>query len=119
MNDLLDMLIGFDTVMSGRSNYPPYNIYQNEDLYTLEIAVAKSSKEDLEKNKLLISAKKKVIEETRKYLTQNLGLRSFTRSFHLAPYIEVKDINLKDGILIINLEKVLPEELKPKVLPIG
>ena len=123
MNDLLNMLIGFDTVMSGRSNYPPYNIYQDEAKYTLELAVAGFSKEDLEvsieKNKLLISAKKKVIEETRKYLTQNLGLRSFTRSFHLAPYIEVKDINLKDGILIINLEKVLPEELKPKVLPIG
>ena len=55
MNDLLDMLIGFDTVMSGRSNYPPYNIYQNEDLYTLEIAVAGFSKEDLE-----VSIEKKI-----------------------------------------------------------
>ena len=123
MNDLLNMLIGFDTVMSGRSNYPPYNIYQDEAKYTLELAVAGFSKEDLEvsveKNRLTISAKKNYIEEKRNYLTNTLGLRSFTRSFHLGPYIEVESVNLKDGILKIDLEKVIPEELKPKVLPIG
>ena len=123
MNDLLKMLIGFDTVMSGRSNYPPYNIYQDEAKYTLELAVAGFSKEDLEvsveKNRLTISAKKNYIEEKRNYLTNTLGLRSFTRSFHLGPYIEVESVNLKDGILKIDLEKVIPEELKPKVLPIG
>ena len=123
MNDLLNMLIGFDTVMSGRSNYPPYNIYQDEAKYTLELAVAGFSKEDLEvsvdKNRLTIYAKKNNIEEKRNYLTNTLGLRPFTRSFHLGPYIEVESVNLKDGILKIDLEKVIPEELKPKVLPIG
>ena len=52
-------------------------------------------------------------------IVQGLGYRSFTRVFQLAPYVEVTELKLKDGILTIWLERVLPEELQPKILKIA
>ena len=125
-NDLLNMLIGFDPYFrntKGYDNYPPYNIYEDGDKYRLEIAVAGFSKKDLEvvaqNSTLKITARKDKDRNGSTPIVQGLGYRSFTRVFQLAPYVEVTDLKLKDGILTIWLERVLPEELQPKILKIA
>ena len=124
--ELLNMLIGFDPYFREKrefNNYPPYNIYEDGNKYQLEIAVAGFSKKDIEithqNSTLRIAAQKKTERKHLKPVVRGLGARSFTRVFQLAPYVEVTDIKLKDGILTVWLEKVLPDELKPKILQIA
>tara|TARA_R100000234_G_C4955609_1_gene159375 strand:- start:247 stop:654 length:408 start_codon:yes stop_codon:yes gene_type:complete len=125
-NELFNMLIGFDPYFREKrefNKYPPYNIYEDGNKYRLELAVAGFSKKDIEitqqNSTLKIAAQKKNELKHLKPVVRGLGARSFSRVFQLAPYVEVTDIKLKDGILTIWLEKVLPEELKPKVLQIA
>ncbi len=136
-NELWNALIGFDTIFNtaNKSNYPPYNIYKTVDTYTLEIAVAGFEKDEivvsLDDAKLKISAQKKEEKKTctcnkqncvcseKETIIRNLASRSFTKVFHLAQYTDVTSVNLKNGVLTIMLEKVIPEELKPKVFEIG
>ena len=117
--------IGFDTLFNDlyrmqhvdrASGYPPYNMTKNDNIYKLKMAVAGISKEDLdivrEKNTLTItgSAEDESTDET---LHKGIASRNFKRSFNLADDIEIKDAKLKDGMLSIELERVVPEEDKP------
>jgi len=117
--------IGFDTLfndlyrmqhMDRATGYPPYNMTKNDNIYKLKMAVAGISKEDLdivrEKNTLTItgSAEDESTDET---LHKGIASRNFKRSFNLADDIEIKDAKLKDGMLSIELERVVPEEDKP------
>ena len=84
-NELLNMLIGFDSYFLNKetlTNYPPYNIYENDNKYRLELAVAGFSKKDidviLQNSKLKITAKKKK-ETDEKAIYRGLGSRAFTR----------------------------------------
>jgi len=124
-NELFNMLIGFDPYFREKrefNKYPPYNIYEDDNKYRLELAVAGFSKKDIEvtaqNSTLKITAHKKNERKDEKPIVRGLGQRSFTRVFQLAPYVEVTDVKLKDGILTIWLEKILPDELKPKILKI-
>lgn len=108
------------------SNYPPYNIVKhNENIYTIEIAVAGFKQGDisieLKEDQLIIEGKQNLIDpddETKEYLHRGISSRSFVRYFTLAEHVEVRDAKQEDGVLIISLERIVPEEKKPKSIAI-
>ena len=121
-----EKLLGHVNAVSAYVNaFPPHNIVRlNDSTYRIEMAVAGYSVDDLDVTldgqTLIIKgnrAKKENLGET--VLWSGIAGRSFTRSFLLHHYVQVKDIDVKDGILTINLVYEIPESLKPKKLPIG
>lgn len=115
----LDPLL--DNIAASSSNYPPYNIIENGDIYQIEMAVAGFKESDLtiefKQNRLTVSGAKQS-KEDKTYRYQGLASRSFLRSFLLPEHTVVKGALLKDGMLTIDLQYVLPEELKPRQIPI-
>jgi len=118
--------VGFDRLFNemlktqsrGKSvpQYPPYNLIKDGESYTIEMAMAGLTDKDidivLEERTLTISYDK--TEETRENLVhQGLAQRSFKRSFNLADDIEIKKATLKNGLLSVEMERVIPEEKKP------
>ena len=100
------------------SNYPPYNIVKiDAENFSVEIAVAGFSKKDIsitkEKEVLLIEGSKENLNEDTEYVHRGLSGRTFNRKFTLADDIEVKGADMKDGILSVSLERIVPEEDKP------
>jgi molecular chaperone IbpA len=132
-SDLLHdpFFIGFDKVLSklasstpGQSNnYPPYNIIKTEENhYELQLAIAGFSLEDLEvelKDGLLVVEGKKEDEDKAEYIHKGISARAFRRTFTLADTIVVNSADLKDGILTILLENIVPEEKRPRKIAIG
>jgi molecular chaperone IbpA len=107
-----------------RSNYPPYNIVKTgDDTFTIELAVAGFSREnlDVEIKENILSVKGAKEEETAKrvYVHQGLASRTFERHFTLADHVEVVDGDIVDGVLVINLERIVPDILKPKKINLG
>lgn len=104
-------------------NFPPYSLVKRDDFnYELEMAVAGFNKSDLEivasKNRLSVVGIKPE-KDDREYIVKGIAGRSFTREFVLADTIVVREVNLVDGILTIVLENVVPEEQKPRKVPIN
>ena len=101
-------------------SYPPYNIRKDGDKIYVELAVAGLSKDDINielvEGTLNISHESKVSDK--KYMHRGIAERDFRLQFTLAEYIEVKGAKLKNGLLIIDLEKVIPEDKKPKTIKI-
>lgn len=102
--------------------YPPYNIRKIEDnKYVIEMAVAGFSKTDieisLENNKLVIGGKTADDQENN-YLFKGIANRAFSRTFVLDEKIEVKDASMINGMLKLFLEKIIPEENKPKKISV-
>jgi len=101
------------------SNYPPYNIVKiDAENFSVEVAVAGFGKKDIsitkEKEVLLIEGNKKDnLNEDTEYVHRGLSGRTFSRKFTLADDIEVKGADMKDGILSVSLERIIPEEDKP------
>lgn len=108
---------------SSFSGYPPYNIVAtDENRYTIEIAVAGFGQEDLDiqvdQNQLVIEGNIEEKEE-RKYLHKGISARRFSKKFTLADHVQVQSAKVKNGLLIVELERVIPEELKPRRIPIA
>ena len=109
----------------GTTNYPPYNIVKyREDKFSIEVAVAGFKEGDifieLEKNQLTVRGEKAVnLDEPFEYLHRGISSRNFNRTWTLADHVEVKDANVSDGILTISLERIIPEEQKPKRIEIN
>jgi molecular chaperone IbpA len=108
------------------SFYPPHNILKhNDNKFVLELAVAGFTQEDLhvvlDKNTLVVTGNKKKDDSSDSvaYLHKGIGTRSLNKSFVLERYLVVKDVKLSDGILKVTLERVVPEEEKPRILEIG
>jgi len=104
-------------------NFPPYSLVKKDDFnYELEMAVAGFNQKDLEivasKNRLSVVGMKPEKDE-REYIVKGIAGRSFAREFVLADTIVVREVNLTDGILTIQLENVVPEEQKPRKISIG
>jgi len=116
---LLDSALRSDAVSSA---YPPYNIeVLDENRYAITLAVAGFTQADLDinvENGVLTVRGKQAKEEERKYLYQGIAQRSFERKFNLADYVEVKDAAFSNGLLTINLEKEIPEAMKPRTIAI-
>ena len=104
------------------SNYPPYNIIKNdEDHYTIEMAVAGFTDEDidvtLEDAQITVTGKAKEQDDT-KLLHRGIANRSFTRQFTLADTIEIEAANLQHGMLTLSLKNIIPDSKKSKKIKI-
>lgn len=125
--------IGFDSIFdeinrltaSQTTNYPPYNIVKvDDDRFNIEIAVAGFREGDLsvvvEKSNLTIKGEQKTdIDSPTEYLYRGISARSFTRSFTLADHVEVVGATVENGILTVQLERVVPDADKPKLIEIA
>lgn len=106
--------------------YPPYNIEKyGDDSYRIVMAVAGFSMDDLEiileDGVLNVSGSIKGQEKQSdvQFLHKGIGTRAFRQNFRLADYIEVKGAEMKDGMLGIELARIVPEEKKPRMIPIA
>ena len=116
----------FETALRNEpgSSYPPYNVEKHgDDQYRIVIAAAGFQEEDLEleveKGVLTISGGKRDANEDVTYLYQGIAQRAFKLSFRLADHIEIKAAGLSNGLLSIDLLRVIPEEAKAKRIPIN
>jgi len=105
------------------TNYPPYNIikYDNNN-FALEVAVAGFQLDeidvDVEGNNLTVTGEKSANKEEVNYIYKGISTRSFKRTIPLGDHVIVKDAVIKNGMLIINLEREIPEALKPRKIAI-
>ncbi len=100
-------------------NYPPYNIKKIDDThYVIEMAVAGFGQTDLDieidGGKLIVKGNVNSTEQEDSFLFKGIAARAFTRTFALNDQVEVKDAEIFNGMLKIALERLIPEEKKPK-----
>ena len=104
------------------NSYPPYNVIKyDEDTYEIEVAVTGFDKDEvsveINQNQLIVKGHRKDDESVEpSYIHRGLASRDFTRTWTLAEFIEVKEGTIKNGVLTIELKRVVPEALKPRVL---
>jgi molecular chaperone IbpA len=118
---MLDQIADFD---NEAATYPPYNIERlTENEYRITMAVAGFGKEDVEievkENTLSIRGEKKEADREHTFLHRGIASRAFERRFQLADHVEVKGADVKDGLLSVDLEREVPERLKPRMIQIG
>lgn len=133
LSQLNRALIGFDNLFDNfeqrmsnqlNNNYPPYNIAKlDEDSYEIQIAVTGFDKDEItveiDQNQLIVrGAHTAPADETIEYLHRGLAARDFTRSWTLAEHMEVGEGSIKNGVLTVELKRVVPESLKPRQLKI-
>ena len=138
-NSLRPFSIGFDDMfdqfenmlgnggLSMQSNYPPYNIRRTgQDKYSIEVALAGFSKNDVEvefEDNLLTVRTKQVDKSENKnddgeIIHKWISQRHFARSFTIADDVKVNGAQLKDGLLTIACERIIPEHKKRKLIEI-
>ena len=102
--------------------YPPFDLVQEgEDRYRITLAVAGFRPEEIEvtaQQNLLIVAGRKQDEDGTRYIHRGIAARAFERRFGLADYVQVRNAQLSDGILSIELEREIPEAMKPRKIEI-
>lgn len=132
LSQLNRALIGFDRMfdayesrLHNSTGYPPYNIVRiEENKYLIEMAVAGFRKDEIaveiEQNQLTIKGQSDTLNEnqTRDYIYRGLSSRDFVRTFPLAEHIVVKEARMENGVLTVELERVIPEALKARVVDI-
>jgi molecular chaperone IbpA len=122
---LLSTFEEFDTLLTTKTQtYPPYNIIKEDECnYTIEIAVSGFKRDEIEitseGGRLTVNGAIKTSRSTENFLHRGIGTRDFFHKFVLAETIVVKDADLVDGLLVIKLENVIPEDKKPRKIPIG
>lgn len=121
MANLLDNL---SRAEQNQPSYPPYNIeLTGEDKYRITMAVAgfDPAEISLEVNQsiLTVSANKPVDKQDKTYLYQGIAARSFERRFQLADHVQVQSANYHNGLLHVDLQRIIPEALKPRSIPIA
>jgi molecular chaperone IbpA len=103
-------------------SYPPYDILKlDEDTYRISLAIAGFTKEDIDVSvdNGTLNIKGEIVEVTdAEVVHKGIAGRKFTRSFALGEYMEVTGADMKDGMLHINVERIVPEEKKPKSIKI-
>ena len=119
MAQLLDQANRVDQTPS----YPPYNIESIDDNnYRITLALAGFSDQDLEitseQNTLTVKGKKDSDVEG-KFIHRGIANRSFERRFQLADHVKVRSANMNNGLLHIQLEREIPEAMKPRTIAIG
>ena len=110
MDDYLDRFFNMDTT----SNYPPYNIVQINNVESrLEIALAGFKKKEVkvytEFGKLYVEGKKEKSKVDGEFIHQGLAQRSFTRVWTISDDTEVRGVEFTDGLLLVQLGKIVPE----------
>ncbi len=110
-----------------QSSYPPYNIeLLADDKYRITMAVAGFSKDDVsievQENTLTITGKKAAAKPDageRKFLHKGISERNFERKFQLGDHVKVLTADMENGLLHIDLERLIPEAQKPRKIEIG
>ena len=107
-----------------KGQYPPYNIVKDSaEKWRLELALAGWSKEDIEvsteQNVILIKSKDQEKKDSTEYVHQGVAQRSFARGFNLSDDVEIGEVTFVNGMLTIELQKVIPEHQKRRVYDIG
>ena len=126
--------IGFNREMERLSNvqlasrqvsYPPYDLVKlDDDNFKLSLAVAGFSKDDIsvtvDNSTLIIKGDNSVESEDGKseVLHKGIAARKFTRTFALGEFMEIAGAEMKDGMLNIDIERIIPEEKRPKEIAI-
>ncbi len=125
--------VGFDNLFDqlhrrsasdSNNNYPPYNIVKYSDTeYSVEFAVAGFDERELDielkENKLVVTGTRDPsYAEPGEYLHHGISKRNFSRTINLAENIVVNGATVKNGMLTVSLERVVPESAKPKKIPI-
>jgi len=130
INSFMPWTVGFDRHLHSlqelsqeriTSSYPPYNIVDlKNDKYRIEIACAGFTKDDIEinfkENVITVTGSRKGAEES--YLHRGIAARDFEQKFGVAEDVKVLEASLKDGFLIIELERELPEHKKARTISI-
>ena len=122
---LFDMLEDSATGQ-GQENYPPFDLIKTGDNeYRIQLAVAGFKEGEIDitalQNVLIVTGKKAEESEqsASEYIYRGIATRSFERRFGLADHIQVNGADLKDGLLLIDLVREIPEAMKPKKINIG
>ena len=123
--------IGFDRMFDrlfdenvATTNYPPYNIVKIDDLnYNIEIAIAGFSKDDIEietkENILSVKSQSRPDgDDDKNYLHKGISNRAFKRTWQISDDVVVKGATFENGMLNIELERIIPEEKKPRLIKI-
>ena len=139
INNLRPLTVGFDRFFSDweemfsndffktPSNWPAYNILEKKDNhYDIEVALAGFNKKDIKVSyadgQLSIESvkndKTKEKDENGNIIHRGIAKRYFKKSFSIADNCEVKNAELKDGLLRVSLERIIPEAQKPRVIDI-
>ncbi len=132
LNKITPYAVGFDSIISdmfqyaqnnkASSGYPPYNIRKEGNKFQIEIALAGVRKEDLdittEDGKLMISHDPEEVEEQGEYVHKGIAQRKFNRIWTLADNVVVNGAQMENGMLYIELERIIPEEMKQKTIKI-
>ena len=126
-----DMFDHFEHMMDDRfwqgsvANFPPYNIVKTgENTYDIELALAGFNKKDIEveykENVLVVKSKKQeeAKDEDGNIIHRGISKRMFAKSFTIANDVEVKGAELKDGLLKVSMERIIPEHKKAKLIDI-
>ncbi|WP_425044955.1 Hsp20 family protein [Primorskyibacter sp. S87] len=119
--DMMDRVMTNDV---SQPSYPPYNIEKTaEDAYRISVAVAGFSEDDLsvevKENALVVAGRKAADKEEKTYLHRGIATRAFERRFTLADHVRVKGASHSDGMLHIDLQREIPEALKPRRIEIS
>ena len=135
INQFAPFTVGFDRVFDklvdyGNTNYetggfPPYNIRKTDDFkHVIELALAGFSKDEIEvvlTDGVLVIKSADLLSQTNPnegLVHKGIAKRAFTRKFTLADDIEIKDAKLINGLLLIDLEQIVPEHKKPKTIKV-
>lgn len=119
MGDMIDRL----TAEAQAKPFPPYNVLRTgEDTYTVELAVAGFSRDELtierDGDTLRVAGTPATKDTQTSYLHRGIAMRPFKRDFVLAPHVVVSGADLLDGILRVQLERRLPDTMKPQTIAI-
>jgi len=117
-----DQFVRWETNKKTTSSFPPYNVKKiDEDNFTIELAVAGYDRDELEinveKDTLTIKSDKENDDKS-EFMHRGIAGPNFTQHFTLGEYMNVKSASLENGMLIIKIERELPEEAKPKTIRI-
>ena len=119
--NLMDTAMNEDTRPSG---YPPHDVeVVDEDRYRITVAVAGFTREDLsievKEQTLTVTGKKPEPAGERRFLHHGIARRGFVQKFRLADHVKVTGADLDHGMLTVNLEREVPEAMKPRTIAIG
>lgn len=125
--------VGLDDIMyrlhsygagSVNESYPPYNLVKESEVkWRIEMALAGWSKDEIEvsteTNVLLVRSKAAKAKGEEEYMHRGVATRTFARGFNLADDVEIKNVNFENGMLVINLQKIVPNHQKLKIYDIS
>ncbi len=131
LSPLYHSAIGFDRMANlldtvardSKPSYPPYNVERlDENQYRITMAVAGFTEDELEitseQNTLVISGRQEAADEDRDFLYRGIAARNFERKFQLAEHVKVVSARLENGLLHVELEREIPEAMKPRKISI-